>query len=453
MNSTQNDNNGQNSLNLEELVKIFQPSQWFFSSEVLSSVLLLFTSLSAVYWANSFLAGHYQHFLHMELSLSLGKYHITKSIVHWINDGLMSLFFFTVGLEIKREILVGELASFKKAMMPVAAAAGGMIFPGLIYLALNHGKPGAGGWGVPMATDIAFSLGAIALFGKKLPVGLRIFLAAFAIADDLGAVIVIAVFYTKNIAWSYIIVAIHFILGLVLANYLWIRWIPLYIILGLGTWISVMGSGIHPTIAGIIVALTIPAKGKYNTLHFFKKVKAIMDDFECYEELCKHERAILLHKEHLNSVHTLEMACHDVETPLQRLERTLHPWVAFMILPLFAFGNAGLSFEGMTVSTAAFNPVTLGIILGLFIGKPLGISIFSFIAVKAGLASLPQGVKWPHIIGAGMLGGIGFTMSLFISDLAFVSPDLLNYAKLGTLSGSILSIVTGILFLNFYKSE
>lgn len=429
------------------IAKIFQPSQWFFSSEVASSVLLLLTSISAVYLANSFISDAYEHILHTEISLFVGKYRISKSLVHWINDGLMSLFFFTVGLEIKREILVGELASFKKAMLPVVAAIGGMVFPGLIYMAFNYGTPGAGGWGVPMATDIAFSLGAVALFGKRLPIGLRVFLAAFAIADDLGAVIVIAIFYTKNIAWYYLVISLHFILALVLANLFWVRWLPLYLVLGLGTWLAVMGSGIHPTIAGVIVALTIPARGKYNTLKFVNEVKSIMDDFKCHEELCKRKDNILLNQGHLNSVHTLEMACHNVETPLQRLERVLHPWVAYLILPLFALGNAGLSFEGMDITSIA-HPISIGIILGLFIGKPLGITLLSFTAVKIGLASLPEKVKWSHITGASMLGGIGFTMSLFIADIAFTSSAFLNYAKLGTLSGSILAIICGIGFLS-----
>ncbi|QTA78001.1 Na(+)/H(+) antiporter [Desulfonema limicola] len=434
------------------IIKIFQPYQWFFSSEVASSVLLLFASISAVYLANSFIADTYNHFLHTEISLFAGKYYISKSLVHWINDGLMALFFFTVGLEIKREILVGELASFKQAMLPVVAAIGGMIVPGLIYMFFNYKTPGAGGWAVPMATDIAFSLGAVALFGKRLPVSLRIFLTAFAIADDLGAVIIIAVFYTKNIAWYYVIISLCFVLALVLANLLWIRWLPLYLILGTGTWLAVMGSGFHATIAGVIVALTIPARGKYNTFKFVQEVKSIMDDFKCHDEQCKNKDNILLNEGHLNSVLTLEMACHNVETPLQRLERSLHPWVVYMVLPLFAFGNAGLSFEGMNIS-AIIHPVSMGIVLGLFIGKPLGITLLSFIAVKTRLASLPDDVKWNQVIGVSMLGGIGFTMSLFIADIAFTSADFLNYAKLGTLSGSMLSLIGGMVFLGFYSRK
>lgn len=446
-NETDADNTLSKDLGLQ---KIFQPHQWFISNEVFSSALLLFTSLSAVYWANSELADVYHHFLHTEISLFFGEARFGRSLLHWINDGLMALFFFTVGLEIKREVLVGELASVKKALLPVIAALGGMIFPAIIYLFFNHGTPNAGGWGVPMATDIAFSLGAIALFGTRLPLGLRIFLAAFAIADDLGAVLIIAIFYTKTISLVHIVVAAHFILGLFLANLLFVRWIPVYAILGFGTWIAVLGSGIHPTIAGVIVALLVPAQGKYNTLGFVRKVNGVMDDFECHEQSCDHAHGILLNQGHLNAVHTLEMACHDVETPLQRLEHAFHPWVAYLILPLFALANAGLSFQGMTVADSIAHPVTLGIILGLFVGKPLGIVIFSFFAVKLGMASLPERVTWFHITGAAMLGGIGFTMSLFVSGLFFTSPDLINYSKLGILSGSILSAVAGLIFLGIF---
>jgi NhaA family Na+:H+ antiporter len=242
----------------------------------------------------------------------------------------------------------------------------------------------------------------------------------------------------------------HLLLGLLLANILMIRSLPVYILLGIGTWMAAMGSGIHPTIAGVLVALFIPAQGKYATGEFVSQAKAIVEDFECHHDECDAMENILLNSGHLNAVHTLEMACHHVETPLQRLEHALHPWVAYLILPLFALGNAGLSLEGMTVSSAAHHPVALGIILGLFVGKPVGIFLFSWIAVRLGLADLPQEVHWPHILGAGMLGGIGFTMSLFISGLAFVSPDLLNFSKLGILAGSILSIVAGSVFLGWY---
>jgi NhaA family Na+:H+ antiporter len=424
---------------------IVRPAESFFKKEASSSVLLLLASFMAVAWANSALAPLYHDLLHIHLTLELGQYQIAKSLLHWINDGLMTYFIFIVGLEIKREILVGELSNPKSALLPVIGALGGMLVPGAIYFALNRGTPTAGGWGIPMATDIAFALGAIAVFGRKLPVGLRVFLSAFAIADDLGAVVVIAVFYTKEIVWSYLIICIFFVAGLVVANLLWIRWAVLYALLGLGMWLAVLNSGIHPTVAGFVVAMFIPARGKYDTDRFVKRAKEIMDEFQCEEQSCGY--SILLDRGHLNAVRALEVACHEVETPLQRLEHSLHPWIAFGLLPLFAFVNAGLSLEGIDLASIIQQPLPLGIALGLFVGKPIGIVLFSFLAVKTGIAVLPAEVRWSHIIGAGMLGGIGFTMSLFVSGLSFTSPELLNYAKLGILSGSILSAVAGIAFL------
>ena len=424
---------------------IVRPAESFFKKEASSSVLLLLASLVAVAWANSSLAPAYHHLLHIDLTLALGDHLITKSLVHWINDGLMTFFIFVVGLEIKREILVGELSSPKSALLPVVAALGGMLLPGAIYYAINRGTATAHGWGIPMATDIAFALGAIAVFGKRLPVGLRVFLSAFAIADDLGAVIIIGFFYTKEIVWSYLIICIFFVLGLVVANLLWIRWTLLYALLGLGIWVAVLGSGVHPTVAGFVVAMFIPARGKYDTDRFVRRVREILDEFHCVEQSCGY--SILLNQGHLNSVHALELACHDVETPLQRMEHYLHPWIAFGLLPVFAFANAGLSLKGINLASILAQPLTIGIALGLLLGKPLGVALFSFLAVKTNIAVLPAGVRWSHIVGAGMLGGIGFTMSLFVSNLSFVSPELLNYSKLGILLGSILSAVAGLVFL------
>ncbi len=410
-------------------------------------MLLLFATVLAIVWANSTLAPLYHELLHADLTLALGELRITKSLVHWINDGLMTFFIFVVGLEIKREILVGELSSRKSALLPVVAALGGMLVPGAVYLALNYGTDTAHGWGIPMATDIAFALGAIAVFGKKLPVGLRVFLSAFAIADDLGAVIVIALFYTKEIAWHYLVICVFFVLALAIANLLWIRLTLLYTLLGLGIWVAVLGSGIHPTVAGFVVAMFIPARGKYDTDRFVKRVKEIMDDFHCEEQSCGY--SILMNRGHLNAVHALELACHEVETPLQRLEHALHPWIAFGLLPVFAFANAGLSLEGINFASVVSQPLTIGVTLGLFLGKPLGITLFSILAVKTGVAVLPAEVRWSQILGAGMLGGIGFTMSLFIAGLSLDSPEMLNYSKLGILLGSLLAATAGLVFLSF----
>lgn len=430
--------------------QILRPFQRFFRKEAASSILLLAATIIALFWANSNFAETYHGFWHTKISFSFGDFRISKTLFHWINDGLMALFFFTVGLEIKREILVGELASPKKALLPVIAALGGMIFPGLIYMAFNFGSSDIGGWGIPMATDIAFALGAIAIFGNKLPVGLRIFLAAFAIADDLGAVFIIAIFYTKEIVWFCILVCLFLILCLAIANLLWIRWTLIYAILGLTIWFFVLGSGIHPTVAGVIVSLFIPARGRYDTDRFLQNVNTIMEKFECEEQSCGH--SILLNNEHMYAVHALELACHDVETPLQRMMHALHPWVAFLILPLFAMSNTGLTFHDMIFSKMVTNTISLGIIFGLVFGKPLGIMLFSFIAVKTKAAYLPKDTKWSHILGGAMLGGIGFTMSLLITDLSFATSQILNYAKISILTASALSAMIGLVFLGIISS-
>jgi NhaA family Na+:H+ antiporter len=334
--------------------------------------------------------------------------------------------------------------------LPVIAALGGMLVPGLIYMAFNLGASTMDGWGIPMATDIAFALGAVAIFGHKLPVNLRIFLAAFAIADDLGAVLVIAIFYTKEIVWFYVFVCAMLTLCLAIANVLWIRWTLVYAMLGLAIWFFVLGSGIHPTVAGIIVSLFIPARGRYDTDRFLQNVDQIMEKFKCEDQSCGY--SILLNQEHMHAVHALELACHDVETPLQRLMHALHPWVAFMILPFFALSNTGLNFHGVNFSEVAAHTVSLGIFFGLVFGKPLGVMLFSYIAVKSGAGSLPKDVKWLHILGSAMLGGIGFTMSLFIADLSFSSIQMLSYAKMAILSASVLSAIIGIIVLGIIST-
>jgi NhaA family Na+:H+ antiporter len=359
----------------------------------------------------------------------------------------MAIFFFLVGLEIKRETMVGELSTVKTALLPIIAALGGMIFPGLIYAAFNFGTTNMSGWAIPMATDIAFAIGAIAVFGRSLPVGLRIFLAAFAIADDLGAVIIIAIFYTKDIFPEFLVAAVLLALGMEVMNLFKIRWVLLYIIVGILLWLAVLYSGVHPTIAGVVAAFTIPVRGRYNAESFSRRVHGIMGDYKCNDRDGCYWYSILMNRSYLEAVHELKAACKNVETPLQQLEYALHPWVAFIILPIFALSNAGLSFERMVPSEAILNPVTLGIVLGLLVGKPVGIWLFSLLAVKLNLAGLPEGVRWSHLWGAGMLGGIGFTMSLFISGLSFTSVDLLNFSKLGILCGSLLSAIGGVLFL------
>jgi NhaA family Na+:H+ antiporter len=323
-----------------------------------------------------------------------------------------------------------------------------MIVPGLVYAAFNYGTPQMSGWAIPMATDIAFALGALAILGRGLPSGLRIFLAAFAIADDIGGVIIIAVFYTSELSMLALAAAAAILVLIGLINFLRFQSLLLYALLSFLLWVAVLNSGIHPTIAGVAAALMMPARGKYDFEYFVKKVNAIMCQANSPKIDVCYWYSILMDSDYLNIVHNLRLACEDVETPLQRFEHWLHPYVAFLILPIFALGNAGLTLSAESMTQALLNPVTLGIMLGLVVGKPLGIALFAYFAVKSGLASLPENVNWVQLIGVGLLGGIGFTVSLFISGLSFEAPEVLNYAKLGVLSGSALTAVIGGVLLS-----
>jgi NhaA family Na+:H+ antiporter len=429
--------------------QVIRPFQEFFKKEASSSLLLIATTLAALVWANISYTNYY-HFWHRELTISIGEIKISKSLIEWINEGLMTVFFFIVGLEIKRELLVGELASFKRAVLSVSAAIGGIICPALIYIMLNYGNEIAlRGWGIPMATDIAFALGVLYLLGNRIPPGLRVFLSAFAIADDLGAVLVIALFYTEEIVIQYFLLSLLIILVLAIANFIWIRKILFYAVGAIVLWFFVLASGIHTTVVGIIIAMFIPSRGKYSTDRFLTEVGQYLSQFHCPPEGCGD--SILVNRRHLNAVHSIELACHNVESPLQRLEHVLHPWVAFLIVPLFALANAGVLLEGVKISDIFYSPVSLGILLGLLIGKPVGITLFSFISVATGMAKLPAGVRWIHILGAGILGGIGFTMSLFITSLSFTERAYIDTAKLGILSASLLSAIAGLVVLYLVK--
>jgi NhaA family Na+:H+ antiporter len=421
---------------------VIRPFQQFFKKEASSTILLMGATLAALVWANGPFSGSYHHLWEKELTIALGELEISHSLREWIDEGLMSIFFFTVGLEIKREILVGELATAKKAFFPVSAALGGMVIPGAIYYFFNYGEPAAHGWGIPMATDIAFALGAIFVLGKRVPLSLRIFLSAFAIADDLGAVLVIAIFYTKEIVTQYFLISVLIVLCIALANFLSVRETLPYGLLGIALWFAILGSGLHATVAGIVLAIFIPASGKYDTDRFINKTQNFLSEFQCPPDGCGF--SVMQNQRHLNAIMSIELACHNAETPLQRLEHALHPWVAFAVVPLFALVNAGLTFGTMNGAEVLTSPLTLGITLGLFLGKPIGITLFSYLAVKSGLASLPSGTRWSHIVGAGFLGGIGFTMSLFISGLSFPTTEMQDYAKIGILAGSLISGIVGL---------
>ena len=374
----------------------------FLSQESAGGILLMVAVVLAMLMANSPLSGIYQGFLDTEMQIRVGSLDIDKTLIHWINDGLMAIFFMLIGLEVKRELLEGALSSRAQASLPTFAAIGGMAFPAGVYLLFNYGNPiTQAGWAIPAATDIAFALGIMALLGSRVPVALKVFLLALAIIDDLGVVVIIAIFYSTDLSMVSLVVAAVAILGLIGLNRRGVTALGPYGVLGLILWIAVLKSGVHATLAGVIIAFCIPLRAK------------------------------------------------DGSSPSESLEHSLHPWSTFIILPIFAFANAGVDLRGMSVGDL-FSPVPVGIALGLLVGKPLGVLFFSYLAVKLKWAVLPEGVGWRHIAPVAVMCGIGFTMSMFISSLAFVGEGAAygDFARLGILVGSLLSAVIGYFWLD-----
>ena len=428
----------------EPIEILLQPINEFLHKEASGGILLIIFTVIALAWANSPWAASYHQLWQTHLKIFSGSFSLNYSIFHWINDGLMVIFFFTVGLEIKRELLVGELSSVQKASLPIAGALGGMIFPAILYVLFNAGGEAVSGWGVPMATDIAFVVGIMALLGPKVPLPLKVFILALAIADDIGAVLVIAFFYTSQVSIAALIIAAIILIALIILNKLGTKSLIPYTFLGILLWLAFLKSGVHATIAGILLAFTIPASSRYNTKTFAEKVKSLLDKFNSAGE---HGDNVLANESRQTDVMALEESCKKVLTPLQRFEHGLHPWVSFFIIPLFALANAGVTLAGLDIMDALFSPISLGIIVGLFIGKQAGIFTFSWIAVKLKWASLPEGVTWAKLYGAGILAGVGFTMSLFIAGLAFSSESMIDLAKIGILTGSLISGIVGFILL------
>lgn len=429
--------------NTTPIEKLLNPIQEFMHAEASSGIVLIICAIIALAWANSPLAHYYHYLWHTHIKFDFGGYVLDYSLHHWINDGLMVIFFFVVGLEIKRELLVGELSTIKKAALPIAGALGGMILPAIIYLLLNGGKEGASGWGIPMATDIAFVVGIMALLGPKFPFTLKIFILALAIVDDIGAVLVIAIFYTSEISFLALSIAGVIIVLLILFNRLGIRSLIVYTITGIFLWLAFLKSGVHATVAGVLLAFVIPVTSRINTIKFTNETKRLIDEFD---SAGTHGENVLTNEKRLAILQKIESNCEKIQTPLQRFEHLLHPWVAFFIMPVFALANAGVTLSSDIWESIA-HPISIGIILGLFIGKQLGIFGFSFVAIKLGLASKPEGINFTKMYGAGILAGIGFTMSLFIANLAFSSEELLNIAKIGVLFASLISGVIGYLIV------
>lgn len=423
--------------------RLTYPIQEFLHQEASGGILLIIATVIALAWANSPFADSYHSLWHTYFTIDLAGMSLKYSLHHWINDGLMVIFFFVVGLEIKRELFVGELSSAKKAALPIAAALGGMVFPALIYFFFNSGTEASSGWGIPMATDIAFVVGILALLGKRVPLSLKIFILALAIVDDLGAVLVIAFFYTSNISFTSLIIAGGLIVLLIALNKMGVRNLLIYTFVGIVLWLAFLKSGVHATVAGVLLAFTIPVSSRINTKKFKNETENLLKDFDNAGE---HGEDVLTNSERLTIIDHIENNCEKILTPLQRFEQGLHPWVSFLIMPVFALANAGVTI-GAGFSSALTHSVSLGIIFGLFIGKQIGIFGFSYLAVKLKIASVPDGVSWKKIYAASIIAGIGFTMSLFIANLAFDSEELLNIAKVGILSASLISGIIGFLIL------
>lgn len=417
--------------------------QRFLHSQVGGSFVLIAATIVALIWANSPWSQSYYDISHTYAGVSWGDASFKLSLSHWIKDGLMAIFFFVVGLEIKREVIAGELSSLNRAMLPVAAAIGGALVPAAIYAWLNAGGPGAPGWGIPMATDIAFALGVLSLFGKRVPLGLKVFLTALAIVDDLLAVIVIAVFYTPDLEGSNLLFAFVPLVAMVAANRIGVRATWVYTLLAIAVWVSVLGSGVHATIAGVLVAMAIPVRPRLDPNTF---VDISRRNIEKLTASALSADSLIHNRAQRETLEDLILAAEDAIPPGIALENRLHPVQAFVILPLFALFSAGVSIDADSVRTLS-DGIGLGILAGLVLGKPAGILLATFLIVKlAGLRL--EGVDFGQFLGAGCLAGIGFTMSIFISELAFTDEALIGQAKMGILAASVLSGVAGFLILS-----
>ncbi len=425
------------------LFSTLTPLDRFVRTSISGIGLLLVGTILAVVAANSPFSEVYTHVWETELTVGVEGFGITASLRHWVNDGLMTLFFFLLGLEIKREVLVGELRSPRRAALPIAAAVGGAIVPALIYAGLNWGGEGFRGWGIPMATDAAFSLGILSVLGSRVRPLLVVFLTALAIVDDILAVLIIALFYTETISWLALGGAVVLLGALIGANASGIHRWPLYAVLGVGVWVAVFASGVHGTIAGVLVAMTVPARSWINPSEFLVRAQKALDDFQA---ACFATPSMLSNEPQQHATETLEQLCKEVETPLTHFAHQLNPWVAYAILPLFAFANAGVPL-GSGFSQLLTSPVTWGVVVGLVVGKPLGITLFSWLAVRVGVALLPPAINWRQIVGVAWLGGIGFTISLFVAELAFGADPLGDAARVGILAGSVVAGAIGYVIL------
>jgi NhaA family Na+:H+ antiporter len=428
-----------------KMVKHFKAIERFVKDESFSGILLFLATVAALIVANSSLGESYFTLWHTPLGVTVGSHTISMDLMHWINDGLMALFFLMVGLEIKRELLIGELSSIKKASFPIVAAIGGMIIPALIYIAFNSDNPK--GFGIPMATDIAFALGILMLLGKKVNPSLKLFLVALAVVDDLGAVIVVATVYTNEIHTEYFLyVAVTYLLIWIL-NIRRVTMLLPYLLLGIALWIFIHSAGVHATIAGVLLAFAIPISSKVDEKEFIKNTRESVNLFE------KHIDTIpILNHRQIDALEDIAYNYDKVQNPLVKLEHQLHGLSAFIIMPLFAFSNAGVMLNFSAISENLL--IVLGVLFGLVIGKPIGIVSFTYLANKLKIAQKPDDLKWSEIVAVGFLGGIGFTMSIFITQLAFLDQNIIDAVKLGIFFASFIAGLVGVLLiLRSYKTN
>ena len=420
--------------------RVFQTAQAFMQVEAASGVVMLIAAIAALVWANSPEWESYFEFWHTEVLVEAELFEIHLDLREWVNDALMTIFFFVVGLEIKRELVHGELSSPRRAILPAAGALGGMAAPALIYIALNIGGDGARGWGVPMATDIAFAVGVLSLLSRRVPFSLKVFLLALAIADDIGAILVIAVFYTNDMNFLALGLAALTLLVIAAMNRSGVRTINIYVAAGAVFWLLLLQSGIHATIAGVTLGLLAPASSFYNPRTLAAAAQDLVDRYRLAQEIGNEEvqSGILAQMEDL---------IQGTEAPLDRLEHALHRWVSFGIVPLFALANAGVHVTSDTADAAISSPISQGVFLGLLVGKPLGIFLVTWLAVRLRICELPAGATWPQVLSVGVLAGIGFTVSLLLTDLAFERELLIDEAKLGVLTASLAAGLLGLVVL------
>ena len=431
--------------------QVTRPVQRFMHQEAAGGIVLLIAAVGAFALANSPLSQVFRDIWETHFVIGIHEFRYDKTFHLWINDALMAVFFFVVGLEIKRSLVLGELASMRRAALPIFAAIGGMVVPAALYIVLNGSGEASRGWGIPMATDIAFSLGVLALLGSRAPLSLKVFLTAFAIVDDIGAIAVIAAFYTESISWSNLGVGMGLLVLLAVLNVSGVTNTLVYLIVSILIWVAFFESGIHATISGVLIAMMIPMRVQIDTQQFVQRGRMMMDIFEDEgPNTTRRGHFALTTTRQRGVLEELEEASKDVESPLQRLEHILHPWVAFVIIPVFALVNAGVSIGDVGLDGLT-STVTLGILLGLVIGKPAGIVFFSWLAVRLGIASIPSDMGWLQIVGASLLGGIGFTMSIFITGLAFTDELLIAQSKLAILIASLAAGGIGFLIIRFSR--